>query len=983
MSYREFFNRLLITFLWLGFSFHASGQSGSNASRWADSVFATLSYEQKIGQLFMVDAYSDRDSNHQITIENLIANYHIGGIIFFKGGPVRQALLTNRYQSLASLPLLIGIDGEWGLSMRLDSTIRFPRQMTLGAGSGPPAIYRMGKEIARQCKRMGIHLNFAPVADINNNPFNPVINSRSFGESREQVAELASAYMRGMQDHGVLACGKHFPGHGDTDADSHYTLPLVHRLPGAIDSVELYPFRRLISDGVAGLMVAHLFIPSLDTTFNRPSTLSPVIVDSLLRKTMGFDGIIITDALNMKGVADFYPAGEAELLALKAGNDVLLYSTDVAKAWLRIHLAIQNCEMDQELIDDRVKRILRAKYIAGLNNYQPVELENLINDLNTPDAEHLNRQLYENAITVIHNNSGLLPLHDFSGCRIASVVYNDSLSNPFQQRIADFAHTDFFRIPRDAGNSFLDSLLQQLESYDRVILSVHNTTTKSSGGFGISDQLSEWTGKLSSQIPVAVVIFGNAYSLTRMSSSLNAGALVLAYEDTPGTQQLTAQGLFGGATMNGRIPVTPVPEIKRGMGLSLMRDPSRLRFTDPMEMGIHPARFSRVDSIAAQVMADSAAPGLQVLVAWKGNIIFQKSYGKQRYDSLAAPVANTDLYDIASITKIAGTALAVMKLQEEDRIDIKRKASRYYYPLRRTNKRDLVISDILTHRAGLKAYIPFWKNTLENGKPSFNIYHFEKDVNYSVPVADSMFILKSFPERIWKEIDDSPLQNHGDYVYSDLGMLLMQRMVENLCEQPLDRYLEDHFYRPLGLPRMMYNPLQNKIPLNRIVPTEWDSAFRQRLVHGFVHDPAAAMLGGVAGHAGLFSDAYSLAVIMQMLLNEGTYGGTRYLKPETVRLFTRKYDKDGQNRRGLIFDKPDLTDPDKSPAAKSASASTFGHTGFTGTAAWADPEHDLVFIFLSNRVYPDASVNKLAKGNYRTDMMEAVYDIILNRDQKK
>lgn len=983
MKDHVFFNRLLITFLGLGCSFTATAQSDSSAFHWADSVFTTLRYEQKIGQLFMVDAYSDRDSTHQNTIENLIANYHIGGIIFFKGGPVRQAQLTNRYQSLASLPLLIGIDGEWGLSMRLDSTIRFPRQMTLGAGSGAQAIYRMGEEIARQCKRMGIHLNFAPVADINNNPFNPVINSRSFGESREQVAELSSAYMRGMQDQGVLACGKHFPGHGDTDSDSHYTLPLIHRLPGAIDSVELYPFRRLISDGVAGLMVAHLFIPSLDTTFNRPSTLSPVIVDSLLRKKMGFEGLIITDALNMKGVADFYPAGEAELLALNAGNDVLLYSTDVPKAWLRIHLALQNCEIEQAMIDEKVKRILRAKYRAGLNHHTPVSLENLVDDLNTPDAAYLSRQLYENAITVIHNNSGLLPLHDFSGCRMASVVYNDSLSNPFQNRLADFARTDIYSIPRDAGDPFLDSLLFRLEKYDRVILSIHNTTTRSSAGFGIIDLLSGWAGRLSERVPVTVVVFGNAYTLTRMSSSLNAGALVLAYEDTPVMQQLTAQGLFGGATMNGRIPVTPLPEIKRGTGLSLMRDPSRLRITDPLEMGIQPSQYHKIDSIAARVIADSAAPGLQVLVAWKGNIILQKSYGKHRYDSLASPVINTDLFDIASITKIAGTALAVMKLHELGVLDVEKKASRYFFPLRRTNKRDLVIEDILTHRAGLNAYIPFWKNTLENGKPSFNIYHFEKDVNYSIPVAGNMFILKSYPERIWKEIDESPLQDHGDYVYSDLGMLLMQRIVENLSEQPLDRYLEDHFYRPLGLPRMMYNPLQNKIPLNRIVPTELDRDFRQQLVHGYVHDPTAAMLGGVAGHAGLFSDAYSLAVIMQMMLNEGTYGGIRYLKPETVRLFTRKYDDDSQNRRGLIFDKPDFSDLKNSPAAQSASASTFGHTGFTGTAAWADPEHDLVFIFLSNRVHPDASVNKLAKGNYRTDMMEAVYDIILNRDQRK
>ena len=380
-----------------------------------------------------------------------------------------------------------------------------------------------------------------------------------------------------------------------------------------------------------------------------------------------------------------------------------------------------------------------------------------------------------------------------------------------------------------------------------------------------------------------------------------------------------------------------------------------------------------------RVVADSAAPGLQVLVAWKGNIIYQKSFGRHTYDSGSPSVSNSDLYDIASVTKTTATALALMKLQEEEEIDIRKKASRYYHALRKTNKKDLLIEDILTHRAGLKPFVPFWKSTLENGKPAFNIYHFEKDVNYSVQVADSMFILKSYIDKVWKEIYDTPLGTFGEYVYSDLGLLLMQRVVENVTKLPLDEYLDTHFYDPLGLTRLTYNPVKRKVPLSKITPTELDTSFRRRLIHGFVHDPTAAMIGGVAGHAGLFSDAYNVAVVMQMLMNGGEYGGFRFLKKESVNLFTERYFKEGANRRGLLFDKPETAAGKSSPTAASASPGTFGHTGFTGTAAWADPEHELVFVFLSNRVHPSASDNKLAKGNYRTDMMEAVYEVLKGR----
>lgn len=980
LNFRTCFVILLISLVFAG---NAEAQIKkpvfiNDASRqWADSVFNTLSYEQKIGQLFMVDAYSNRDSVHVAFIENLIKEYYIGGIIFFQGGPVRQAHLTNRYQSLSKIPLMIGIDGEWGLSMRLDSTIRFPRQMTLGAAGNDSLIYKMGLAIGRECKRMGIHINFAPVADINNNPLNPVINSRSFGEVKEKVTSAALMYMNGLQDQGVMACGKHFPGHGNTDTDSHFSLPVINQNAAEMDTMELFPFRRLINEGLASMMVAHLHIPAYDTGFNSTSTLSKVVTDSLLRKNLGFEGLVFTDALNMKGVANYYKIGELELKALQAGNDVLLYSADIPSSWLRIHYAIQNCEIEQEEIDEKVKRILMAKHYAGLHQISPVDTSNLIKDLNTDTAIYLSRELFETSITVLKNENNIIPLRGLGNCSIASLVMNDTLKNPFQEMILNYSNADLFRSDREPSKLFLDSLLRKLAGYEYVIFSIHNTSTKAASGYGVSDKAGEIINYLKDKVNLIIVMFGNAYTLSRLPEVEKNKSLILAYEDTNWPQYFTAQLIFGASKSHGVLPVTPVKTIPQGSGIQIQNDLSRLRFADPRELGLNKEDFDVVDSLALKAIKEKAAPGCQVLVAWKGNIIYQKSFGTFTYSDTSAKVNNNDLYDIASITKIAATALAFMKLKEEGEVDDEKKASKYFHELRKTNKRDIVIEDILSHRAGLKSWIPFWKNTMDGNRPSYNIYHPEKDVNYSVQVADSLFILKSYQEKLWKEIYDSPVASDEKYVYSDIGMFIMQKVIEEVSGTSLDSYLEQNFYEPLGLHRILFNP-RTRFTLSKIVPTEFDTSFRKTLVHGFVHDPAAAMMGGIAGNAGLFSDAYSLAVIMQMLMNGGDYGGKRFLKQETVQHFTSRHDFEGDNRRGLFFDKPEINKLKNGPTAVSASPKTFGHTGFTGTCAWADPENELVYIFLSNRVHPDAENNKLAQGNYRTDIMEAVYQIIKN-----
>ncbi|MBK7944813.1 MAG: glycoside hydrolase family 3 [Flavobacteriales bacterium] len=429
-------------------------------SHWADSVLSTLSLDERIAQLMMVAAYSNKEAKHATEIEGLIRERNIGGLIFFQGGPGRQAKLTNRYQAVAKTPLMLGMDLEWGLAMRLDSTMRFPRQMALGAIQDDALIEAMGLEIARQMKRLGVHVSFSPVVDVNNNPANPVINDRSFGEDRENVARKGIAYMRGLQNGGVIATAKHFPGHGDTDSDSHHALPMIAHSRTRLDSLELYPFHRLVEEGLGAIMVGHLEVPALDVNKGLPSTLSKPIVSDLLSGEFGFNGLVFTDALNMKGVANADKPGEIELRALLAGNDVLLFPQDPVKAIERIRQAVDAGEIDAALIEHKCLKLLRAKEWAGLAKQQPVKLEGINDDLNTMSGIQLRRALYGSAITVAKDHKGLLPL-PLSGHRIASVVIGDTLNNTFQQSLGRYTDVKQFRCDKTITRDSLQGTAAQ------------------------------------------------------------------------------------------------------------------------------------------------------------------------------------------------------------------------------------------------------------------------------------------------------------------------------------------------------------------------------------------------------------------------------------------------------------------------------------------------------------------------------------------
>lgn len=972
---------LIIVPLFVSWKKSPQPPASQTEQQWVDSVFLSLTPEQRIGQLFMVAAYSNKDEKHVKEIQELVREYNIGGLIFFQGGPVRQAQLTNQYQSVAKVPLLIAMDAEWGLGMRLpDSTMSFPRQMTLGAIQDDQYIYKMGAEIARQCRRLGVHVNFAPVVDVNSNPANPIIGMRSFGEDKENVARKGVAYMKGMQDNGVMANAKHFPGHGDTETDSHLSLPVINHTRERLNDMELYPFRKIISEGVQSIMVAHIHIPAYDKTPNMATTLSKSVVTDLLKKDLKFEGLIFTDALNMKGVSSFYKPGEVDLKALLAGNDVLLYAENVPVAIKKIQKAIKDKDITQEEIDLRVKKILKGKFFVGLNQSKFVDLNRLYQDLHSSSSRILLEDLYKKAITLVNNKDSLLPVKYLDTTSFASVAIGEKEGNTFQEMLSNYASFTHFTLDKNPEEGTYSALLEKLQDYEVVVVGLHGMSMYNNTHYGLSDNAKRFLARLkSANKKVILTVFGNPYSLKFFSDFPH---LICAYEDNRVTQKIVPEIIFGAQPVNGKLPVSPAPDLRQGSGIALDQPMYRLRYSFPESVGMDSRTLMKIDTIARQAIADKATPGCQILVARNGVVVFNKSYGHLTYDK-THPVTSNTVYDVASITKVAGTLQAVMFLEERKMIDVDRKASYYLPELKKTNKEDLYIKDILTHQAGLIPFIPYWKKTVDSAGFDTIYYSRTQTALFTNEVVPGVYSRADMEDSLWKWTIESNLLKKNrktkkyDYQYSDLGFYIMKRIAEKLLNQPIDEFLQQNIYSPLGLTTMTYKPLA-KMPVDRIAPTEDDQYFRKCLVRGCVHDPGAAMFGGVAGHAGLFSNANDLAILMQMNLQRGYYGGQKYLLGGTLDEFTkRQFEK---NRRGLGWDKPEPSG--NGPTSDYASPNTFGHTGFTGTATWVDPDHNLVYVFLSNRIYPDAGNTKLIKQNIRTKVQDVIYESILKYSDK-
>ncbi len=951
--------------------------------QWVDSVFATLSPDERIAQLLMVAVTSDvkraligTEKSNPDYVEKLVKEYKVGGVVFFQGGPVPQARVTNRLQAVSNVPLLVAMDAEFGLAMRIDSTVRYPYQLTLGAIQGnDELIYQMGAQLARQARRLGVHLNFAPVADVNNNPDNPVINFRSFGENKYRVAEKAVAYMRGMQDHGLLTTAKHFPGHGDTGVDSHYALPIIGHDKARLDSVELYPFRELIRNGLSGAMIAHLSIPALDATPHLPSTLSRPIVTGLLRQELGFQGLIYSDAMNMKGVTNYFSNGLADAKGLEAGMDVLEFTEDVPKAIAEIKKAIANGSLTQEAIDARCKKLLAAKAWAGLDRYQPIDLHRLYEDLNPREAELTNRLLTEKALTILQNDHDLLPLRELDTLKIAVIsIGSDSLTT-FQKTASLYTKTDNFIISDQPTPAESAALLSGLSGYNLLLTGVHLSSIRPGANYGLTEAANQLLTAITTTGKAVVTVFGNPYVLNKLQQPEAARALIMAYQLTPFTEDLSAQLIFGAIPAVGKLPVGVNMRYRYGDGL-LTPALDRLKYTLPEEVGLQSEiLIPRIDSIMHLAITRKATPGGVVELAKDGKVFFHKAYGKHTYEG-TQPVLKTDLYDLASVTKVTASTLALMKLYEDGLFDLDGYVSDYLRFFRKSNKADLRWRDVLTHRARLKAFIVFWKVPMKpDGTWKKRSFSARKSSRYPTEIVpEKLYIHRKYARTIFKGIKDSPLNATDEYVYSDLSFMLYPEVVRNLTGTGFEDYLKNNFYNKLGAASLTLNPTRF-YNLDEIVPTEMDTFFRKTLVHGSVHDEAAAMLGGVSGHAGLFGNANDVMKVWQLFLQKGHYGGKQFLQPETLFEFTRYQFPEIGNRRGIGFDKPTFIYSGNAP--RFASPSSYGHTGFTGIMTWADPAWGLTYVFLSNRVYPTRDNPRLGQMNARTEIMDIIYEELL------
>ena len=974
MVNKTFFN--LLFSLAITFNCIAQYNATPTASQWADSVFNTLNNDQRIAQLMVLRGSSITSKGvvyYDKEVNELITKYNVGGVCLFQGPPVKQANIVNNYQRIAKTPVLICIDAEWGLGMRMDSVIPLNHQLMLGAVEDASIVYQYGRIVGEQCKRAGIQVNYAPVVDINNNPNNPVINDRSFGEDKYKVALYGVQYMKGMQDVGVMATAKHFPGHGDVAVDSHLDLPVINKTRAQLDSLELFPFREMFKAGVGSVMVAHLYIPAIDNAPNRATSISKNNVTNLLRNELGYQGLTFTDALNMQGVAKFFPGGEIAVQSIIAGNDILCLPADVPGSIAKIKEAIAKKQITWDDIYQKCKKVLAAKYMYGLANVVPVNTNHLTDDLNSK-VNDMKKLVAENAITLLNKQGDdFFPLKinpkNKNIKKIAYVGIGISNDNAFAKRMRDDYNADvfYFNYKQDAIRVL--STVELLKTrYEKVVIGIHSYNRYPANNFGINKAAIDLVQQLQ-QTNTILFVFGNPYAI---SNFCNAKNLVACYEDDAITQHIAADILEGKNTAKGKLPVTVCDNYKYGSGIVLGNN--LLPVVNPVNVGLDPIKLNAIDSIATDAIAKNATPGLVVMVVKDGKIAYQKAFGKYDYDRPDTVTLST-IYDMASVTKICATNLAVMRLYDEGKIDLKGKLGDYLPWVKGTNKEDLLIEKILLHQAGLVSYITFFKETIDTVTkvPMQSIYADKSNNIFNIRVAENLYMRNDWKDTMYKRILDSKLGATDKYVYSDNDFIFLGKIVEAISGQTLDEYVKKTFYDPLGLTATGFKP-RERFSLNRIAPTENEKSFRLQHLRGDVHDPGAAMFGGVAGHAGLFSDAYGLAVIMQMLLNEGTFNGRQYIKPETVKLFTAY--NSSISRRGLGFDKPEkdnLTIKEPYPA-RSVSPLTFGHTGYTGTCVWADPKYNVAFIFLSSRVNPNGGDNlNLSRLNIRGKIQETIY----------
>lgn len=957
----------------------------AEAARWADSVYNSLTDRQRVAQLVFAKLDPRSGESSRRALLRAVNTDEVGGILFAEGSLSDYATLNNLAQSEAKVPLLMTFDGEWGLSMRIDGTPRFPHNMALGAIANPRLLYDYGREMARECKLVGLQVNFAPVADVNVNPANPVIGYRAFGEIPGRVERASTAYSLGLEDGGVQSVVKHFPGHGDTEVDSHKAKPTVDHNRAVLDSVDLFPFRRYAEAGLSGVMVGHIAVPALDPS-GTPASLSRVVTTDLLRNDLGFKGLIYTDALGMSGAVD--PAGRpGALAALMAGADVLLCPRNPRAEIDAIMQALAGGTISMSLVEEHCKRLLRYKYYLGLATRPVVntDIAALEAEINSPSAEALIQDLANASVTVLRNSDGILPLGHLENNNIVIV-------NVGSNDLAEFNQT---------CRHYTDA--QVVTVHGALTASQRRTIAGAATLIAVTANDSTSTRSLMAEVCAAApanavgVFLVNPYKMKKFGASLpNFKGLVLAYDNIPALQRSAAMALFGGIATTGTLPVNLRGLAPAGTGIQLPK--TRLGFSSPLAEGMAPWLSDSIDSIIGNAIASGGIPGAQVLVARHGNIVHNGVYGRTGRN--LPPVTRHTVYDLASVSKATGTLPGVMKAYDLGLVSLDDSLGRLIPEIPDGAKHGIRVRDLLFHESGMPPALNMYTVMLDSNSYTKPLFTRRQDADHPIRVARNtyghrraslrtditraastpefpieanagIFTGKATYDTIMANIYRIPLRPAKAYTYSCLNFCLLMDIEQRATGQAHDIFVRDSIFAPLGAYLAGYRPLE-WIGRDSIAPTENDPFLRRQTVHGYVHDETANFSGGVQGNAGLFARAEDLAKLCQMWLNGGVYGDRRILSEGTVDLFTTA--KSPTCRRGLGFDKPDVDNPANSPTCDEADASVFGHLGFTGTCFWVDPKNDLIYIFLTNRVYPTRETPVFNSLNLRPGLFTQIYN---------
>jgi len=911
-----------------------------------------MTLEEKVGQILFATyhgAFTATDSAAYAQILHSVEDLHVGGFInvthgsplgFLKSQAYPTAVLNNQLQSKSKLPLLIGADFERGTAMRLDEGTSFPTAMALAAAGDPHDAYTMGKITALESRAVGIHWIYAPDADVNNNPANPIINTRSFGENPERVAEFVTQFVRGVQDNGALATAKHFPGHGDTVADSHIDLGVVNASRERLDKLELVPFRAAIAVGVGSIMTAHLNVPALEPDPNTPATLSSNVLTELLRKELHFEGLVITDAMDMGGITTRYAPGDAAVRAFLAGADALLMPPVPDAAYAALLDAAKSGRISQARLDASVARILEAKARLGLGENRLIDLNSINQKFAKPAWQGEAQEISDRGITLLRDTPGRLPLDGTKPIRALMVaLYADPEPYPGEDLERELkSRVDSLTVLR-ADTKFAKAATLTLpspNSYDVALLCLFVRVSDRKGDVDVpADQLPLIDAVYKSGKPVISIGFGSPYLIERFPQ---AQTWLSAFGISDVAQISVARGLFGEIPIRGQLPVTiPDVDLKVGFGMKVAANPMTLQPAD----AAFGSQMRPAFDVIEKAIADKAFPGATLAVGHRDKIVLH-AFGKLSYDAKSPATKNDTMYDIASLTKVVVTTTLVEKLVEGDfasPLDLDAPIERYL-PEWMTGpqpewRHKVTVRNLMTHTSGLPPFKEYWRTS--TGK------------------ADTL-------GRIFVE----PLECEPGtkVVYSDLGIILMAEIIQRLTGKPLDVLANEYVFRPLGMENTMYNPAKNLWP--EIAPTEVDNQLRHRLVQGEVHDENAFAIGGVSGHAGVFSTSPDLAAFCQMLLNGGVYAHHRILKRATIAQFTAPQAL-AKNTRTLGWVVP----TEGSSSGHYFSSHGYGHTGFTGTTIWIDPDRELFVVLLTNRVNPTRENHQIA------EVRPAVHDAIM------